>query len=92
MIQTLDIKTKMYLAGKWKDTEEKLQVWNPEDDQLIAEVATASKADMLHAIEVAKEGAEVSAKLNTYESIEILTRAADYIEPNASDFTNILGL
>lgn len=92
MIQTMNIKTDIFLAGKWEERANKLKVWNPEDNQLICEVASASKEDLLYAIEEAKEGFDISSKLPVHERIAILNKVADYIELNQKEYTNIIVL
>lgn len=92
LLQAVDLNMKMFLAGEWKDSDQKIKVWNPEDNQLIGEIAAASKNDVLYAIEEAKEGFRISSALPVHERIAILNKAADYIEANFEEFTRVITL
>ncbi|MFS0788752.1 aldehyde dehydrogenase family protein [Shouchella sp. 1P09AA] len=87
----LDLKRqKMYVAGEWVEREQVLEVRNPEDDDLIAVVPRASQNDMAHAIELAKKGAKESAVLPVYKRMEILNKAADYVETHKEAFARTI--
>ncbi|MGO4888956.1 aldehyde dehydrogenase family protein [Anaerobacillus sp. MEB173] len=83
-------RTKMFLAGKWLDREQTIDVRNPQDNSLITTVPAASKEDMLNAIEEAKEGFNIAAAMPVHERISILNKAADYIEANHEKYATTI--
>lgn len=70
----------MYLAGKWVGSERTIKVFNPQDNSLITTVPSATPEDMLFAIEEAKKGAKKAASMPVHQKMEIINKAADYIE------------
>ncbi|MCG3087986.1 aldehyde dehydrogenase family protein [Sporosarcina cyprini] len=70
----------MFLAGRWVQGEECIDVFDPQDGSLISSVPAATGDDMLLAIEEAKEGAKRSAALPVHARMRILNDAALYIE------------
>ncbi|MBG9782349.1 aldehyde dehydrogenase family protein [Shouchella lehensis] len=83
---------KMFVAGDWVERERVLEVRNPEDDDLIAVVPRASRKDMEEAVELAKKGAQVSAHLPVYKRMNILNKAADYVETHKETYAKTIAL
>lgn len=75
-----DQSRKMLLGGKWVEKEEKINVFDPQDNRLITTVPKAGKEDMLLAIKTAEEGREIAKQMSVHERINVLNRAADYME------------
>lgn len=75
-----DQSRKMLLGGKWVEKEEKINVFDPQDNRLITTVPRAGKEDMLLAIKTAEEGREIAKQMPVHERINVLNRAADYME------------
>ncbi|MDN4074177.1 aldehyde dehydrogenase family protein [Fictibacillus terranigra] len=71
---------KMYLAGRWVHRERTIVVRDPQDNSFIDTVPAASKEDMLACIEQAREGAKIAAAMPVYERMDVIHKAADYIE------------
>ncbi|HEV8344076.1 MAG TPA: aldehyde dehydrogenase family protein [Candidatus Binatia bacterium] len=69
----------MFLAGKWVDKQQKIEVRNPYDNSVIDTVPKADKNDVERALSFAEQGAKVIAKLSGYERWRILRKAADLI-------------
>lgn len=67
---------KFFLAGKWQDRDDRLEVVNPADSQVIDTVPIATDADVESALSSAVRGAEVMNSLTGYERFQILRRAA----------------
>jgi glyceraldehyde-3-phosphate dehydrogenase (NADP+) len=91
----MSIKTKgkkMLIAGVWADRETVIEVRDPQDNRIIDTVPAASKEDMLKAIEAAKEGVKIAAALPTHKRIEILNKAADWIEAHKEDYAQTISL
>src|SRR5690625_910667 len=75
-----DHSRKMLRGGKWVEKEEKINVFDPQDNRLITTVPKAGKEDMLLAIKTAEEGREIAKQMSVHERINVLNRAADYME------------
>src|SRR5699024_12251913 len=74
-----DQSRKMLLGGKWVEKEEKINVFDPQDNSLITTVPKAGKEDMLLAIKTAEEGREIAKKMTVNERINVLNRTDDYM-------------
>lgn len=77
---------RMLINGEWIDRNDKIQVYDPQDNRLIATVPAASKADVKTLFEGAKEGIEIAEKLTVHQRISILARAADLLKERIEDF------
>ena len=54
---------KMYVAGRWLEKTEKLEVLNPFDNTVIDTVPRASMDDVDHALSTTREGAIAMRKI-----------------------------
>ncbi|OIJ15580.1 aldehyde dehydrogenase [Anaerobacillus arseniciselenatis] len=87
------VKTKkMLLAGNWVLSNKWIDVVNPQNNSLIAKVPSASREEMLLAIEKADEAFKKTKTWSTHERIEILTKAADYMADNAEKYAKTISL
>ncbi|KZE39221.1 aldehyde dehydrogenase [Bhargavaea cecembensis] len=82
----------MFIAGKWVEKEEVIEVLNPQDNSLISTVPAASEEDMLLTIEGAKEGAKIAAAMPVHQRMNILNKAAAYIEENQGEYAATIAL
>lgn len=85
-------KYKMYLAGKWVDRKEKLDVRSPYDGKLVGSVALASKSDMTAAIAAAQKSFHVMSNLPSYKREEICARISDGISANKEKFAKMMAM
>src|SRR5215470_8521320 len=76
---------KMFLAGQWTDKPKKIEVKNPFDDSVIDTVTKADDADVERTLAFAERGAQVMAKLTSYERWKILRKAADMMAARNED-------
>ncbi|WP_158735405.1 aldehyde dehydrogenase family protein [Alteribacillus sp. YIM 98480] len=83
---------KMLIAGEWEEKEDKIEVFNPENNELIDSVPAAKADDVRRAITLAKKGADVAADLSVRERMDILNKTASYIEDNLEDFATTIAL
>ncbi|MRG85128.1 aldehyde dehydrogenase family protein [Salinibacillus xinjiangensis] len=81
---------KMCVGGEWVNRKNKIDVYNPQNNELIASVPAASKEDMLRAIEEAKEGVEIAAEMPVHERISILNRAANLLAERKEEFAQTI--
>ena len=83
---------KMYVAGRWLEKTEKLEVLNPFDNTVIDTVPRASMDDVDHALSTAREGAIAMRKISGYDRFLILKKAAELLEQYSSDLARIITL
>lgn len=77
---------KMLIAGQWVERDQVIEVRDPKDNSFIDTVPAASANDMFKAIEAAKEGVKIAAKMPVHERIAILNRAANVIQRRNEEF------
>ena len=70
---------KFFLAGQWQDRDQRLNVMNPSNGEIIDTVPIASAEDVESALAAAIGGAQIMEKLTGYERFRILRRASDLI-------------
>ncbi len=83
---------KMFLNGEWVDREERIEVVNPYDGEVVDSVPSASPEDLEMAVKSAKEGFKELKKLSAYDKYKILSCAAKLLENNSEDFARELVL
>ncbi len=83
---------RMYVAGRWIDTEKKIEVLNPYDGSVVDTVPRADLGDVDRALESAVRGARTMAKLPGYDRHRILKKAADLIEARTEEFARTITL
>ena len=81
---------KMFLAGEWVNSDRIIEVRDPQDNSIIDTVPAASAEDMLKCIEAAKEGAKIAAAMSVHERMEVINKAADYIEANKEKYARTI--
>jgi len=83
---------KMYLGGKWVDSKNKIKVYNPYNDSLVANVAAASKNDYTKAIKIAHEAFKKTKELPSYKREETCLKIANGLEKDIEKFTKAMVL
>ncbi|MEZ0480935.1 aldehyde dehydrogenase family protein [Planococcus sp. SSTMD024] len=81
---------KMFLAGEWVDGKHWIDVTDPQDGSLVDRVPAATKEDMETCIGAAKSGAEIAARMPVIERMQIIGKAADYIEANKDHYARTI--
>lgn len=81
---------KMFLAGEWVNSDRIIEVRDPQDNSIIDTVPAASAEDMLKCIGAAKEGAKIAAAMSVHERMEVINKAADYIEANKEKYARTI--
>lgn len=81
---------KMLLGSEWVAKNEVITVRDPQDNSVFTTVPKASKKDILFAIEEAKEGAKIAAKMSVHERMKILNGVVRYIESNHENFAQTI--
>ena len=70
---------KMFVAGRWTDGRDAIEVLNPYDGSVVDTVPRGTAEDVDRALASAERGAKVMAALTGFERYEILHRAGDLI-------------
>lgn len=81
---------KMIIGGKLVDRDEKIPVYNPEDESIIDYVPSASEEDVKEAYRFAEEGAKEMEKLSSYDRYKILRDVSLYVENNLEELSRII--
>ena len=83
---------KMYIAGQWFDKAAKMPVLNPYDHTEIDTVPRGDAGDVDAAIGSAVVGADIMARMPSYERYLIIKKAADLIAERAEEHARILSM
>jgi len=81
---------KFYLKGSWQERDEKIEVLNPFDGQVVDTVPKATEQDVEDALASAVKGAEEMRRLTGYDRYEILNRTTALLRERAEDFARTL--
>jgi acyl-CoA reductase-like NAD-dependent aldehyde dehydrogenase len=81
---------KMFLAGKWVDRNDKIEVLNPFDGSVVDTVPRATADDVDAALSSAVQGADEMRQLTAYRRYQILRRAADLMVERQEELGRII--
>lgn len=81
---------KMLIGDKWIDKEEKIDVRNPYNDDLIDTVPSGDVDDVEAAFQAAEEGFEINRSLPVHERISILYKTAEILKERQEDFAKTI--
>ena len=84
-----DVK-KYLVAGEWKESGETLEVSNPYDGSLVAEVAAPSEADVETAVQAAADCAEAARKLPTHARAEALMHISRRLDERSEEVGELI--
>ncbi len=80
----------MLIGEKWMDKNEKIDVRNPYNNDLIDTVPSGDVADVEAAFQAAEEGFEINRALPVHERISILYRTAEILKERQEDFAKTI--
>lgn len=83
---------KMLIGGEWTSKPEKIEVYNPETNQVIGTIPKGTGEDMKKAIQKAKAAKEKNDILPVHQRIEVLQKAADLVKERSELFAKIIAL
>jgi glyceraldehyde-3-phosphate dehydrogenase (NADP+) len=83
---------KMFVAGRWFEKTEKLEVRNPFDNSLVDTVPKADGGDVEAALVAAVEGARIMRAMPAYERYRILSKASQLMRQRQADLARTLTL
>ena len=81
---------KMHIAGEWIDTEKKIEVLNPYNEEVVDTVPNAAPQEVEKALASGARGAEVMAELPAYERSSILMKAAGLLREQQEEFARLI--
>jgi glyceraldehyde-3-phosphate dehydrogenase (NADP+) len=81
---------KMLIGEKWVDKDEKIDVCNPYNDELIDTVPSGDVADVKAAFQAAEEGFEINRRLPVHQRISILYKTAEILKNRQEDFAKTI--
>lgn len=81
---------KFYLNGSWQQRDERIDVLNPFDGQIVDTVPKATSQDVEDALASAEKGAEEMKALSGYDRYEILNRATSILRERSEDIAQTL--
>jgi glyceraldehyde-3-phosphate dehydrogenase (NADP+) len=82
----------MYIAGKWLETHDKIEVFNPFDGNIVDTVPNAGPEEVEEALESATRGAGIMAELPAHERSLILKKTAQLLEARLEEFARLISL
>jgi acyl-CoA reductase-like NAD-dependent aldehyde dehydrogenase len=83
---------KMYVAGRWIDKAERVEVRNPFDDSIVDSVPKADGGDVDSALSSAVEGAKIMRAMPAYQRYRILLKASQLMRERQADLARTLTL
>ncbi|MYL49725.1 aldehyde dehydrogenase family protein [Halobacillus litoralis] len=81
---------KMLIGGEWREGFRSFDVTNPHDNEVVATVPSATKEEMMEAIETADRIFQMRDPIPTHERIRVLNKVADYMEEDQEAFAAII--
>jgi len=81
---------KMLLNGEWVDRSQKIEVRNPQDNNLVDTVPRATGVDMEAAIEAAVAGFERARIMPVHQRMAILQKTADILAEKHEEYARII--
>lgn len=83
---------KNYIGGKWVDSNDTLKVKSPYDGKVVGEVAMATKADFIKAIDIAEKAFEITRDIPSYVRESACKQIAEGLKKNFDSFAKTMSL
>ena len=83
---------KNYIGGKWVDSKESVKVKSPYDGKIVGEVAMASKAEFVKAIDIAVKAFETTRDLPSYVRENACESIAEGLQKNFDSFAKTMSM
>jgi len=81
---------KMLIGDQWVDKDEKIDVLNPYDNEVIDTVPAGDKQDVEAAFGAAEEGFKINRDMPVHQRISILYKAAEILKNREEEFAKII--
>lgn len=79
-----------YIAGKWKYSDEKLEVINPANGQTVSNTSYATRADVEEAISAAERAFQDTRRLSSHERFDILMKIYNGMEKRKDELIRLI--
>lgn len=83
---------KFLIGGEWRSSEEKIEVKNPYNEEVVGIVYLSSKKDLDSAISIAFNAFEITKRLQSYEKAEILVKIAEALKKRKEELAKTITL
>jgi acyl-CoA reductase-like NAD-dependent aldehyde dehydrogenase len=83
---------KMLIGGKWIDTNEKLEITNKYNHQVVATVPLANKELYEKAVKSAQKGLEIMSTMPAYQRSKILEITSELLGKNKKELTELIAV
>ncbi len=81
---------KMLIGEKWVEKDDKIEVRNPYNGELVDTVPSGDEGDVKAAFQAAEEGFKINRGLPVHQRISILYKTAEIISNNQEEFARII--
>lgn len=81
---------KMLIGDHWVDKEEKIDVINPYNSEVIDTVPSGDRQDVEAAISAAEEGFQINRDMPVHQRISVLYKAAEILRTREEEFARII--
>lgn len=81
---------KMLIGENWVEKDDKIEVRNPYNDELVDTVPSGDEGDVEAAFQAAEEGFKINRGLPVHQRISILYKTAEIIRNNQEEFARLI--
>src|SRR5688572_29484162 len=79
-----------YIAGKWKYSDDKLEVINPANGQVVSNTSYATREDVEEAISAAERAFQDTRRLSSHERFDILMKIHEGMEKRKDELIRLI--
>lgn len=88
----MNLENRLLIGNVWKETNQKIEVKNPFNNEIISECFYGSQAEIEAAIKEALKAFKTMRTMPAFKRAEILKRTANIISENKKDFAELISL
>ena len=88
----VNLENRVLIGKVWKKTNQKIEVRNPFNNEIILECFYGGKQEIQEAVKAALEAFKIMRVMPAFKRAEILKRAAEIIAENKADFAKLISL
>jgi glyceraldehyde-3-phosphate dehydrogenase (NADP+) len=81
---------KMLIGENWVEKDDKIEVRNPYNDELVDTVPSGDEGDVKAAFQAAEEGFKINRELPVHQRVSILYKAAEIIKNNQEEYARLI--
>ncbi|MFP7297992.1 aldehyde dehydrogenase family protein [Neobacillus niacini] len=84
------MKKDLWIGGEYRSTSSYMELKNPFNLEIIAQIGIAHQEDVLSAIQAAQEAAQIMAEMPAFERAEILEKVAQYLKDDREECARLI--